>query len=63
MLKLVYQIESDFGFFADGLILHHLLSEVRVEPDEVDQLGGGINFSLKFEMIKTGGVLTKDKKL
>jgi len=47
-IQLCYQIESDFWFFADGLILHHFLPEVGVEPEEVDQLGGGIDFSLKY---------------
>jgi hypothetical protein len=50
-IQLCYQIESDFWFFADGLILHHFLPEVGVEPEEVDQLGGGIDFSLKIVIL------------
>ena len=42
-----YQVQGDFRLLADGLILHDLLAEVGVEPEEVDHFCRGVDFGLK----------------
>ena len=50
--SVTHQVEGLLRLLTDWLIVEQFLGKVAVEPEEINHLGGRVNFSLKYRSVR-----------